>query len=253
MRLIMKKILIIFIFVCFLNSTCGFAFAEVSNLENTSTIYLDKKVKESVKKTQYTSPYIFCKKEVKNEVCDAVSITKTEIPLNSYLKKTSKAYSFTIKNNLDKDIEIIKFDSSFRSPNTAIKMEKSERIRFPKVLGAVALSPVIDALYVVSLVTVAPFVLQLAMCNDRKERLEFITLPITVPAAGVWYTMASPYYFVSDKMHDKEAKKETANFVKEFNSKDIKSFRELSFSALANQHVLYFKIKDSQNIYALDF
>jgi len=79
---------------------------------------------------------IICNENSADEMCKALEITKTEVPLESYLKRNYKAYTYTVKNSSGENIEITKI-YGFNSPKQAIKQIQNKRIRLHKVLSEI--------------------------------------------------------------------------------------------------------------------
>lgn len=252
-----KKLLSVSIVILFLGQ--NIVYSQVNNLftEINPNFNIDKSFtrNRTAKDTEYKANLkhvIKCDDNSNvDSICKYIEITKNKVRLNSYLKKNYNAYLYTLKNNSNKSIEIVKWNSNgdYINPNNAISGVKSDRISFKNAMLGLALSPIIDVAYVFSVVTVAPMQVMLAMCETEEDKFFLKTLPISIPVMCIWYAVSSPYQNVTGKIKDKKAVKDSTNLIKEYPAQFIEPSQQIVFSALVSKTAPCF---DKFNFYFKD-
>lgn len=250
----MKKTVSLLLSLTFLLQNIAFA----KNIQSFSEINLNSNNANKKADTTINKPnFIDCDKPLTNEQgCKYLEISKTDFVLKSTLGKNYNAHTYTIKNITDKNIEIVKWNSDGDHINPDNIIKGNNFIELKQALQLIALTPVFDVMYLVSAATVVPMIFLLADCETKKDRLMMLTLPISAPATGVWYTIASPYYYISEKKNDKKASKESVNIIKDYPAQEIKPTQQITFNALVqkqgpfcNKFKFYFKEKNSPTVY----
>lgn len=199
---------------------------------------------------------IDCDKAINNgQSCKYLEISKKDFILKSNLGKNYNAYTYIIKNTTNQSIEIVKWNSfgDHINPDNIIKSNNFMELK--QALQLIALTPVVDVVYVVSAVSVLPMRLMLADCENKKDRMIILTLPVSAPAIGIWYIIASPYYYASEKINDKKALQESVSLIKDYPAQRIEPFQQIKFNALVskkgsfNRFAVYFKEINSSTVY----
>jgi len=193
-------------------------------------IFLSQNVVFAVENTK-PDLLIKCSTENPDEFCKSIEITKENIELKSYLKKKYSAFLYSINNNQENSIEIVKIEGA-KKPSKKDVIDIQRDREWKRFTGGV-IFPIVITLVAVPLVLVFSILepksllkFHLRDLKDLGSAFNFVCIkPVKI-------TALTPYYLIADPRSDKKAYKEAELFKDNIDTKTLNQNEKAQFAVL---------------------